>query len=208
MLKTESLTFSYDNSQELSFPDIELERGENLLVLGKSGAGKTTFIQILTGLLKPKKGQITLDGNNYQSLSESEMDQFRGSNVGMVFQTPHFVNNISVMDNLLLSLHLSKMGQDKKKIIKLLHKVGLGEKIKVKPSELSQGEKQRASIALAVIKNPKLILADEPTSSLDDENCSKICSLLKVQAEATNAHLILVTHDQRVKSEFSKSIML
>ena len=208
MLKTESLTFSYDNSQELSFPDIELERGENLLVLGKSGAGKTTFIQILTGLLKPKKGQITLDGNNYQSLSESEMDQFRGSNVGMVFQTPHFVNNISVMDNLLLSLHLSKMGQDKKKIIKLLHKVGLGEKIKVKPSELSQGEKQRASIALALIKNPKLILADEPTSSLDDENCSKICSLLKVQAEATNAHLILVTHDQRVKSEFSKSIML
>ncbi len=208
MLKTESLTFSYDNSQELSFPDIELERGENLLVLGKSGAGKTTFIQILAGLLKPKKGQITLDGNNYQSLSESEMDQFRGSNVGMVFQTPHFVNNISVMDNLLLSLHLSKMGQDKKKIIKLLHKVGLGEKIKVKPSELSQGEKQRASIALAVIKNPKLILADEPTSSLDDENCSKICSLLKVQAEATNAHLILVTHDQRVKSEFSKSIML
>jgi ABC-type lipoprotein export system ATPase subunit len=208
MLKTESLTFSYDNSQELSFPDIELERGENLLVLGKSGAGKTTFIQILAGLLKPKKGQITLDGNNYQSLSESEMDQFRGSNVGMVFQTPHFVNNISVMDNLLLSLHLSKMGQDKKKIIKLLHKVGLGEKTKVKPSELSQGEKQRASIALAVIKNPKLILADEPTSSLDDENCSKICSLLKVQAEATNAHLILVTHDQRVKSEFSKSIML
>ena len=208
MLKTESLTFSYDNSQELSFPDIELERGENLLVLGKSGAGKTTFIQILAGLLKPKKGQITLDGNNYQSLSESEMDQFRGSNVGMVFQTPHFVNNISVMDNLLLSLHLSKMGQDKKKIIKLLHKVGLGEKIKVKPSELSQGEKQRASIALAVIKNPKLILADEPTSSLDDENVSKICSLLKVQAEATNAHLILVTHDQRVKSEFSKSIML
>ena len=208
MLKTESLTFSYDNSQELSFPDIELERGENLLVLGKSGAGKTTFIQILAGLLKPKKGQITLDGNNYQSLSESEMDQFRGSNVGMVFQTPHFVNNISVMDNLLLSLHLSKMGQDKKNIIKLLHKVGLGEKIKVKPSELSQGEKQRASIALAVIKNPKLILADEPTSSLDDENCSKICSLLKVQAEATNAHLILVTHDQRVKSEFSKSIML
>ena len=208
MLKTESLTFSYDNSQELSFPDIELERGENLLVLGKSGAGKTTFIQILAGLLKPKKGQITLDGNNYQSLSESEMDQFRGSNVGMVFQTPHFVNNISVMDNLMLSLHLSKMGQDKKKIIKLLHKVGLGEKIKVKPSELSQGEKQRASIALAVIKNPKLILADEPTSSLDDENVSKICSLLKVQAEATNAHLILVTHDQRVKSEFSKSIML
>ena len=208
MLKTKSLSFSYDNSQKLSFPDIELERGENLLVLGKSGAGKTTFIQILAGLLKPKKGQITLDENNYQSLSESEMDQFRGSHVGIVFQTPHFVNNISVLDNLLLSLHLSKKGQDKKKVIKLLHKVGLGEKIQDKPSELSQGEKQRASIALAVIKNPKLILADEPTSSLDDENCSKICTLLKVQAEATNAHLILVTHDQRVKSEFSKSIIL
>jgi putative ABC transport system ATP-binding protein len=118
------------------------------------------------------------------------------------------VKNISILDNLLLSLYLSKNKEDKKRAIELLEQVGLGHQINSKPNNLSQGEQQRAAIALAVIKNPSVILADEPTSSLDDINCKKITSLLKEQAASTNAQLIIITHDQRLKSQFDKSITL
>jgi len=126
----------------------------------------------------------------------------------MVFQKPHFVSNLSLSDNLLLSLFLAKQKQDKKQVKNILEKIGLGHKLHKKPDTLSQGEQQRAAIALAVIKNPDLILADEPTSSLDDHNCNLITTLLKEQATATNAQLIIITHDQRLKSQFKKSILL
>ncbi len=112
------------------------------------------------------------------------------------------------MDNLLLALYLSKNKEDRKRAVDLLKQVGLGDKINSKPNDLSQGEQQRAAIALAVVKNPRIILADEPTSSLDDVNCKKITSLLKKQATSTNALLIIITHDQRLKSQFDKSITL
>ena len=118
------------------------------------------------------------------------------------------MKNISILDNLLLSLYLSNNKEDKKRAIELLEQVGLGHKINSKPNDLSQGEQQRAAIALAVVKNPSVILADEPTSSLDDVNCKKITNLLKEQAASTNAQLIIITHDQRLKSQFDKSITL
>ena len=118
------------------------------------------------------------------------------------------MKNISILDNLLLSLYLSKNKEDKKRAVELIEQVGLGHKINSKPNELSQGEKQRAAIALAVIKNPSMILADEPTSSLDDVNCKKITRLLKDQAALTKAQLIIITHDHRLKSQFNKFITL
>ncbi len=208
MLKSESLAFTYDGDHEFRFPDIELQKGENLLVLGESGIGKTTLIQILAGLLQPKSGNVELNGTNFQSLSSKNLDLFRGQHIGMVFQRPHFVRNLSILDNLLLSLYLSKNKQDKKRATELLEQIGLGKKLNSKPDQLSQGEQQRAAIALAVIKNPDVILADEPTSSLDDTNCKKIAALLKEQAASTNAQLIIITHDHRLKSEFKKSITL
>ena len=126
----------------------------------------------------------------------------------MVFQKPRFVKNISVLDNLMLSLYLSRKKQDKERAVDLLDQVGIGHKINNIPNDLSQGEQQRAAIALAVVKNPSMILADEPTSSLDDINCQKTLSLLKQQAITTNAKLIIITHDQRLKSQFNKSITL
>jgi putative ABC transport system ATP-binding protein len=126
----------------------------------------------------------------------------------MVFQNPYFVKNISILDNLLLSLYLSKNKEDKKRAIELLEQVGLEHKINSKPNDLSHGEQQRAAIALAVVKNPSVILADEPTSSLDDVNCKKITNLLKHRASSTNAQLIIITHDQRLKSQFDKFITL
>jgi len=208
MLKSEALTFTYDGINDFHFPDIQLEKGESLLILGESGVGKTTFIQILAGLLQPKSGKIELYKQNLNELSSKDLDQFRGEYIGMIFQKPHFVRNLTILENLLLSLYLSKKKQDKKRISELLQDIGLGDRLHSRPDELSQGEQQRAAIALAVIKNPNLILADEPTSSLDDVNCQKIITLLKEQAEIAKSQLIIITHDNRLKTQFNKSITL
>lgn len=208
MLKSNSIQFTYDGEKKFKFPDLNINSGESLLVLGESGVGKTTFIQILAGLLKPSSGSLELNSINYSNLSSKKMDEFRGKNIGMIFQSPHFVRNISIIENLLLSLHLSNQKLDKEYAENILSQIGLAEKMNSLPDELSQGEQQRAAIALAVIKNPDLILADEPTSSLDDTNCQKIISLLKEQSASKNAKLIIITHDNRLKSQFKKSIIL
>lgn len=208
MLKTKSIAFTYDGSKMFSFPDIQLQKGDSLLVLGNSGVGKTTFIQILAGLLKPNSGEVELFSTNYNKFSPKEMDQFRGKHIGMIFQKPHFVRNLNILDNLLLSLYLSHNHQDKNRIAQLLEEIGLGSKLKSMPDELSQGEQQRAAIALAVIKQPSLILADEPTSSLDDTSCQNIITLLKEQAQKNESQLIIITHDNRIKRQFNQSITL
>ncbi|OUV75453.1 MAG: ABC transporter ATP-binding protein [Flavobacteriales bacterium TMED123] len=208
MLKTEALSFSYDNTNIFNFPDILLQKGEDLLILGDSGVGKTTLIQILSGLLRPQSGIVELNGTRFENLSSKSLDQFRGSHIGMVFQRSHFVRNLSILDNLLLFLYLSNKLHDKQRAIDLLEEIGLSDKMNSMPDELSQGEQQRAAIANALIKTPDLILADEPTSSLDDNNCQKIITLLKQQASLTNAKLIIITHDQRLKDQFNTSILL
>tara|TARA_B100001057_G_C22869919_1_gene958266 strand:- start:8439 stop:9068 length:630 start_codon:yes stop_codon:yes gene_type:complete len=208
MLQSQAINFSYNGMYQFCFPDIHLSEKEELLILGESGVGKTTMIQILAGLLKPSSGQLEFNGVQYHNLPSKELDQFRGKHFGLVFQNPYFVKNISILDNLLLSLYLSNNKEDKKRAVELLEQVGLGNKINSKPNDLSQGEQQRAAIALAVVKNPGVILADEPTSSLDDVNCKKTINLLKEQAATTNAILIIITHDQRLKSQCDKSITL
>jgi|TARA_B100001093_G_scaffold1194_1_gene1213 putative ABC transport system ATP-binding protein len=208
MLTAKSIKYSYDPINTFKFPDFSLDSTEDLLILGDSGVGKTTFLNILGGLLLPQSGLITLNGTNYTDLSNKDLDKFRGKNIGIIFQSPYFVNNLNLMDNLLFSLFLSKNQQDKNVVIELLNQVGLRDKIYSKPNDLSQGEKQRASIALALVKKPNLILADEPTSSLDDNNCDLVVSLLKEQSQLNKCKLIIITHDARLKKHFKNSIKL
>lgn len=208
MLNSKSISYSYDGINELCFPDLKLKQSQSLLILGESGIGKTTLIYILAGLLRPNSGTLEINSIKINELNSNEIDRFRGDNIGMVFQFPRFVNNISILDNLCLSQYLSKNKKDVIRATQLLAQVGLEHKKHNKAKELSQGEQQRAAIALSVVKKPKLILADEPTSSLDDVNCAKTISLLKEQAALTNASLIIITHDHRLKSQFNNHIYL
>ncbi|WP_375584106.1 ATP-binding cassette domain-containing protein [Cyclobacterium xiamenense] len=137
-----------------------------------------------------------------------KLDRFRGSHVGMVFQRPHFIQSLSLEKNLQLIQYLGGNSQDYERIKSTLNSLGLLSKMKENPRYLSQGEQQRAAIALAVINRPRLILADEPTSALDDTNCYRVVKLLKSQTRSTNSSLIIITHDQRLKSEFTNTITL
>ena len=135
------------------------------------------------------------------------MDRFRGKNIGIVFQKPHFINSLTVKENLQLAQYISKK-IDKTRINSLLESLGIEDKANKKTLNLSQGEKQRVAIALAIVNSPKLILADEPTSSLDDLNCDKVINLLKDQAAKYKAKLIIITHDYRLKKHFKNTLSL
>ena len=206
MLEPKNLRFKYDNNLELNFPDIKTSK-ENLLILGASGVGKTTFLHLLSGLLKPINGEIDLLGTKISKLKMSEMDRFRGKNIGIVFQKPHFINSLTVKENLQLAQYISKKN-DKNRIQSLLESLGIEDKANKKTQNLSQGERQRVSIALAIVNSPKLILADEPTSSLDDLNCDKVINILKNQASKYKAKLIIITHDYRLKKHFKNTLSL
>ena len=206
MIETKSLEFSYDDNFVFKFPNINLKTNENLLILGNSGIGKTTLLHNLAGILRPKSGMIKIFKNEISKFSELKLDKFRGKNIGVVFQKPHFVNSLTIGENLELAQFL---GQNKKGNVQvILDSLKILDKINKKPKELSQGEKQRASIAIAIINSPKLILADEPTSSLDDGNCKNVINILKEQALKYNAQLVVITHDNRLKKYFKKSIAL
>ena len=206
MIVTKSLEFSYDNNFIFKFPEINLKSTENLLILGNSGIGKSTLLHNLAGILRPKSGIIKIFNNDISKFSEYELDKFRGENIGIIFQKPHFVNSLTVGENLELAQFL---GRNKRGDIKLtLESLKILDKINKKPKELSHGEKQRVSIAIAIINSPKLILADEPTSSLDDSNCDNVINILKEQAQKYAAQLVVITHDSRLKKHFKNSLKL
>ena len=206
MIETKSLKFSYDGKFVFEFPNIKLKNGENLLILGNSGIGKSTLLHNLAGILTPKSGSIKIFGNDISKFSEIEIDKFRGENIGIIFQRPHFVNSLTVKENLQLAKYLGKNLEGD--IKETLRSLKILDKIDKKPNDLSQGEKQRVSIAIAIINSPKLILADEPTSSLDDSNCNNVVNILKEQASKKNAQLIVITHDSRLKKHFKTSLQL
>jgi putative ABC transport system ATP-binding protein len=208
MLRTTSLRFSYNKQTGFHFPNIELASGEKLLILGPSGSGKTTLLHLISGLLRPTEGSVELDGTLVHKLSVSKLDRFRGRNIGLVFQRPNFIQALSLEENLNLVQYLSGKRKNNNRVREVAAGLGIEHKLRANPNMMSQGERQRAAIALAVINSPQLILADEPTSSLDDINCWKVTNLLKQQATATMAQLIIVTHDQRLKEQFQKTVTL
>ena len=208
MLETKKLEFSYDGKQVLHFPDIHCPKGEHWLLLGQSGSGKTTLLHLLGGLLSPSKGEVKVSGKSLQSLSTGTLDRFRGKHIGIIFQTSHFVQALTVEENLMLAQRLAGLSISKSRIQSLLERLNIGHKLKSKPKKLSQGEQQRVAIARALVNQPAVILADEPTSALDDSNCDEVIQLLEEQANAANSTLLVVTHDGRLKERFKNKILL
>ncbi len=209
MIRTNNLTFQYEDHEKVfNFPDVNLSESEHLLVLGKSGIGKTTFLHLLAGLLSAKEGEVKICGVNLGKLSTREADNFRGKNIGLVFQKNHAIQSLNVIENLEARLFFAKQTLCQETITEVLQQLDITDCKNKKVQELSEGQLQRLGIAMALVHRPKVILADEPTSSLDDENCSKVINLLIQQAKTHNANLIVITHDNRIKSMFQNQLAL
>ncbi|WNJ19224.1 ATP-binding cassette domain-containing protein [Pontibacter sp. G13] len=190
------------------FPDIQCPSGESLLILGQSGKGKTTLLHLLAGLLRPSAGEILIGQQNLSSLSLKRLDAFRGKNIGIVFQRAHFVQGMTVAGNLKLAQYLAGLPTDMGRIEEVLDRLGILSKLHQPTQRLSLGEQQRVAIARAVLNRPEVLLADEPTSSLDDYHTEEVVKLLEEQAQDAGASLVIVTHDNRLKSRFSRSVLL
>ena len=208
IIQTSDLQYTFEKGPDLFFPSFQAEENSELLILGNSGTGKTTLLHMLAGLRKPMAGEVVVNGVKLNSLSGASLDRFRGKNIGVVFQTSHFVQSLSVMDNILLAPYFSNNKVSKADAEKMLDRLNILSKKNKKTSTLSVGEQQRVAIARALLNNPSLILADEPTSALDDENAKEVLNLLREQTHALKAALLIVTHDNRLKDEVKQRIEL
>lgn len=208
MLQLEKVTFAHNAETVIEYPDWQVQDKDHALILGNSGSGKTTLLHLIGGLMQPTKGILRLDNTDLATLSKGALDRFRGKNIGLVFQKPHLVRALTIRENLSLAQYLAGKKISHKAEDAVLEQLGILPLASRKVHQISQGQAQRVSIARAVINRPRLLLADEPTASLDDENCMRVIQLLKEQANETGATLLVATHDQRVKSEFQNKLVL
>lgn len=209
MIETTDLRFRYGaHGPAWSFPDVHCAAGERLLLLGASGSGKTTLLHLMSGLLKPLSGQIRLANTDWSTLSGAAADRFRGRHVGIVFQRPHFVQSLTVAENVALPLFLAGLRPDPARVASLLEALGIGDKGSSRPRNLSVGEQQRAGIARALVHRPTVVFADEPTSALDDRSTEAVVSLLEHHSAQAGASLLIVTHDNRLRDRYPRTVTL
>jgi len=208
LLRLEGIRHEYNGKCVLDLPQWQAAQGETWLVLGPSGSGKTTLLHILAGILRPGAGRVIVAGQDLVALQAAELDRFRGRHIGIVLQKLHLVASLTVMNNILLAQYLAGLPQDERRTREVLSNLGLGEKTSSYPSELSHGQAQRVALARAVINRPQLLLADEPTSNLDDLHCNEAYELLLSQAQACNATLVIATHDQRIRERVTNRLSL
>ncbi len=208
MLEIKSIKHVYGPDSQLTYPDWQVDNGVHSIIIGNSGSGKTTLLHLIGGLMTAEEGEVWIDQVSINSLSQTELDRFRGAHIGIVFQRPHLVSSLSVLENLNLAQYLGKKKINRGEVRKMMEQLDILHLSSRKVHQISQGQAQRVSIARALLNKPKLLLADEPTASLDDTNCQKVVQLLKQQAESCGSTLIIATHDHRVKSEFENQLVL
>lgn len=188
---------------------VELDRGENLAVIGPSGSGKSTFLHIIGTLDTPTSGSVDILGTNLSQLSENEMAKFRNDQIGFVFQEHHLLPQLTALENVLVPV-VAQGSTDQESLDRanmLLEKVGLADRATHRPAAMSGGERQRVAVARALIRRPAMLLADEPTGSLDQANAEKIGQLL-LDLQQDETILICVTHSATLASHFQKQVRL
>lgn len=187
---------------------VEIENGEFVTIIGESGSGKSTFLNILGGLMPTTEGEIIISGERIDKLSQNQLALFRRKHMGFVFQAYNLMPQLTALENVEMPLMFSGVSKKQRKLIStnMLEKVGLKDRINHKPGELSGGQQQRVSIARALVNNPEVILADEPTGNLDSKNSTEVMQVLKELNSSSGITFLIVTHSQQVCSYASKII--
>jgi putative ABC transport system ATP-binding protein len=199
VIQTRSLRYQYAGGPLLEFPDVQVPQGATLLLQGKSGTGKSTWLALAAGLLAPASGEIVVAGQAMSALSRAARDAWRGRHLGFLPQKLHLSDALTVQGNLALAFYAAGVAEDRAALHGALDALGVAQLAARRPSQLSQGQAQRVALARAVLMKPRVILADEPTASLDDEAAAAAIQLLQDCAFRCEATLVIATHDRRVR---------
>jgi putative ABC transport system ATP-binding protein len=211
MIRIENLGFSYSGGDfQLRMPGLSIDAGESLAIVGPSGSGKTTLLNLIAGILEPERGHVTVDDTNISGLDDAARREFRVGRMGLVFQEFELLEYLSVLDNILLPYRITgALTLDagvRERARRLAADVGIDDKLDRFPDQLSQGERQRVAICRAVIVEPPVLLADEPTGNLDPANKGRVLDILFACARANDATLVAVTHDQELVPRFDRVV--
>jgi ABC-type lipoprotein export system ATPase subunit len=183
-------------------PRFEVSAGQQVALRGESGSGKTTFLNLIAGILAADSGTVTIDGVEMSALSEARRDRLRAEKLGYIFQTFNLLQGFTVLENVVLGMSFSPRGADRAHAKKMLERVGLGHRLHHFPRQLSTGQQQRVAVARALANQPKLVLADEPTGNLDRKHAGEALALIREVCREQNAALLLVSHDEEVLGAF------
>ena len=214
IIKIDTVKFYWSKKSNFKIfvPNLEIKKGEKVLLLGESGSGKTTILSLICGFLNPLSGNIFINGKTINQLSSKTKDEYRADNIGIIFQQFNLLPYANVVDNVLLPLYFSKVRSNnvpnkREKVIELFKQLRLPDDIaQFRASSLSMGQQQRVAVARALIGNPSLIIADEPTSSLDADAQKIFLDLMFQQISENNSTLLMVSHDRSLSDQFDRLI--
>ncbi len=210
MIKAKSITKSFGSLQVLKGIDFCVSQGEVVSIMGASGAGKSTFLQILGTLMRPDAGSLLIDGKDALALKGDRLSAFRARRIGFVFQAHHLLPEFTALENVMIPALIAgeKDGSAREKAAALLAEVGLAERVSHKPSQLSGGEQQRVAIARALVNNPAVLYADEPSGNLDSATKQEIHKLFFDMRERHGQTIVIVTHDPDLAALCDRSLMM
>jgi len=210
MIETRSITMNFGELQVLKGIDVSIGKGEIVTLVGPSGAGKTTFLHIMGTLLKPASGEVVINGKKVYGMTEKQLSRFRNQHIGFVFQFHHLLPEFTAIENVCIPAFIKKVPRHEaeKKARELLDFLGLGQRLEHKPGELSGGEQQRVAVARALINNPDIILADEPSGNLDSQNRKELHELFFSLRERYKQTIVIVTHDKDLASMSDRTLTM